>query len=455
MKRGCCAKRCGVMVVDDDPELASILTEVLSRLGHPVFTAMSGPEAIAMLSREPCICVAVVDLVMPVMDGITLLRQIRGSRPDIAVILMSGFGTIESAVQAMRDGAEDYLTKPFEPEAVLRKVGRLLELFELQEKVAELEYLQSSPWNKIVGRSSAIQRVREKGQAASLVQEPVLLVGETGTGKELLARCIHAGSSRSAARLIPVNCGALPRELMESELFGHRKGAFTGAHTDRRGLAAAADGGTLLLDEISEMPKDLQVKLLRLLEEGEVRPLGETQPVSVDVRVISTTNRPLRELRQNCIREDLFFRISAITIEAPPLRERKEDIPWLAEHCLQLLNKKYGRSFSIEPQALGALSEYSFPGNVRELENLIASAMALAPEGRVTLSEDQFRPLFLFGQAETTGRVDGALLSMESLERFAIQQALRVSEGNKSRAAELLGISRDSLYRKLKSYQLE
>jgi len=453
--RGCSAKHCGVLVVDDDVEMASTLSELLGRLGHPVFKAFSGPEAMTVLSREPCICVAVVDLVMPVMDGITLLRQIHKVRPETAVIIMSGFATIESAVQAMRDGAEDYLTKPFEPQAVLRKVGRLLELFELQERIAALETPAEHPWNAVVGRSPAIQRVRERAKAASLVDVPVLIVGETGTGKELLARSIHAASSRSEASFIPINCGALPRDLMESELFGHRKGAFTGAHADRKGLAVAAAGGTLLLDEITEMPRELQVKLLRLLEEGEVRPLGESQAANVDVRVISTSNRPLREIRQEYLREDLFFRISALTIEVPPLRERKEDVPWLAEHCLQQLNAKYSRNFSLEPQALGTLSDYSFPGNVRELENLLASAMALAPEGQTTLGEQQLRPLLMLSQPEQPAAGYNALLSLEDLERFAIQQALRVCEGNKSRAAELLGISRDSLYRKIKLYQLE
>jgi len=455
MTKECSAKRCGLLVVDDDPEMASTLAELLGRLGNPVYTALSGPEALAILAREPCICVVLADLVMPVMDGIALLRQIHSNHPEIAVLLMSGFATIESAVSAMREGAEDYLTKPFEPQAVLRKVGRLLELFDLKERIAVLESPSGSPWDTVVGRSPAMQRVRERAKAASLVEAPALIVGETGTGKELLARCIHSASPRAAAPFIPVNCGALPRDLMESELFGHRKGAFTGAHADRKGLAAAAAGGTLLLDEITEMPKDLQVKLLRLLEDGEVRPLGESQAVNVDVRVISTSNRPLREIRQQYLREDLFFRISAITVEVPPLRERREDIPWLAEHCLRLLNEKYGRTFSLEPRALGVLGDYSFPGNVRELENLLASAMALAPEGEQTLRESQFRSLVALSPPEAPASADASLLSLEELERFAIQQALRVCEGNKSRAAELLGISRDSLYRKLKSYQLE
>lgn len=455
MKRACVAKRCGLVVVDDDPEMATTLAELLKRLGHPVFTAFSGAEALAILSREPCICVAMVDLVMPMMDGITLLRRMQASHPGVAVLVMSGFATIESAVQAMREGAEDFLTKPFEPQAVLRKVGRLLELFELKEKVAELESSLESPWNTVVGHSTAIQRVRERARAASLIDVPVLIVGETGTGKELLARCIHAASPRANAPFVPVNCGALPRDLMESELFGHRKGAFTGAHADRKGLAAAAAGGTLLLDEITEMPKDLQVKLLRLLEEGEVRPLGETQSAHVDVRVISTANRPLQQIRREHLREDLFFRISAITIEMPPLRERKEDIPWLAEHCLGLLNNKYSRSFSLEPQAVSVLCDYAFPGNVRELENLLASAMALAPEGHTTLGERQLRPLLTLAPPSLPTAGDAAMLSLEDLERFAIQQALRVCEGNKSRASELLGISRDSLYRKLKAYRLE
>jgi DNA-binding NtrC family response regulator len=454
MNKQCAVKHCGLLVVDDDPEMASALAKLLGRFGNPVFTAGSGAQALEILDREPCICLAMVDLVMPGMDGLAFLRRVRSIYPELAVFLMSGFATVESAVQAMREGAEDYLTKPFEAEAVLRKVGRLLELFELKEKVAALEIPSETPWDAILGNSAAIRVVRERAKAASQAEVPVLIVGETGTGKELLARCIHAASRRACASFVPVNCGALPRELVESELFGFRRGAFTGAYADTPGVFAAATGGTVFLDEIGEMPREMQVKLLRILQEGELRPVGSPKPVRVDVRVVAASNQPLQALKSEHLREDLYFRIATVVIELPPLRSRHEDILLLTQHLAGVLGRRYGRRILLDRSALDMLIHYPFPGNVRELQNVLESAAALSSEDPQTITGKELQ-LLLDGRPYSSEQTEGAgILSIKQIERSAIEHALAICQGNHTRAAALLGISRDTLYRKLRHFQV-
>ncbi len=516
---------CTVLIVDDDPELLATLGDLLAGQNYRVRMASSGPEALALLRQprsyrgQPAqgalgiarkgslaghsatpdsgtaspVCLALVDLVMPLLDGLTLLGEIRSSHGDIPVVMMTGYGTIETAVEAMKKGAEDFLTKPFDKEAVLKKVARLLELHRLRLQVAELEARNSGAlgpagaFRGIIARSPRMQSVLEKAEAAARSDLPILLLGDTGTGKEMLARAIHAAGGRASGPFIPVNCGALPRDLIESELFGHQRGAFTGALTEQEGLFRAADGGTILLDEIGELPRDAQVKLLRILQEGELRPVGGSHPIQVNVRTISASNRPLAALRQDCLREDLYYRISTITIELPPLRERQEDLPLLAEHFLRRFSEKHGRSTSrgepgrttLDRRGLDLLLSYPFPGNVRELINILESAVATLPPDQHTLSDKDLKPLLRPSSesrvsATATGRgqpvpdslgssqkgepmvaPDASLLSMESVEKFAIQQALHLAGGNKSRAAEILGISRDSLYRKMRQYGLE
>ncbi len=479
---------CTVLVVDDDPELLATLGDLLAGQNYGVRLASSGPEALALLRQQGPVCLALVDLVMPLLDGLTLLGEIRSGHGDIPVVMMTGYGTIETAVEAMKKGAEDFLTKPFDKEAVLKKVARLLELHRLRLQVAELEARDSGAlgpagaFREIIARSPRMQSLLEKAEAAARSDLPILLLGETGTGKEMLARAIHAAGRRASSPFIPVNCGALPRDLIESELFGHQRGAFTGALTEQEGLFRAADGGTILLDEIGELPREAQVKLLRILQEGELRPVGGSHPVQVDVRTISASNRPLASLRQDCLREDLYYRISTITIELPPLRERREDLPLLAEHYLRSFSEKYTRSArrgGLDRRALDLLLSYPFPGNVRELINILESAVATLPPDQRTLSDKDLRPLLRpssesrsaatgvgtalkpTGSPDSAGKgepglvPDTSLLSMESVEKFAIQQALHLAGKNKSRAAEILGISRDSLYRKLRQYGLE
>ena len=448
----------GILVVDDDEVLATSLARILRQRYGCVYSALSGTEAIATLCREKQICVVLVDLMMPVVDGLGVLDYVRQSCPDVSVILMTGFGTIETAVEAIKRGAEDYVTKPFDTETILKKVSRLMELYELKGRLAQLEGEDKteSPFGDIVAGSTVMRAVLGRARVAAQSSAPVLLVGETGTGKEMLARAIHLASPRAVRPFIPVNCAAIPNELVESELFGHRKGSFTGAMADHRGLFQAAHTGTMFLDEIVDLPLGAQSKLLRVLEGGEVRPVGETAALHVDVRVISACNRPLAEIAGCSLREDLFFRISTIVIQVPPLRQRRDDLNLLSEHFLRRFAHRYARNISIDRAALDTLSAYAFPGNVRELAHILESAVAVSTENPQLIRERDISPL-LRAQPSPSSLPSGVIAdcSLESMEKFAIRQALRIADGNKSQAAELLGLSRGSLYRKLREHGLE
>ena len=447
--------RPSILVVDDDSGLASTLQEFLQQEGYSADVALSASEALALQERNPHLALALVDLIMPVTGGLALMEQLHHRDPDLAVVVMTGYGTIETAVEAIKRGAEDYLTKPFDYQAVRKKIGRLMELFELRERVAQLETkLECCPsFENFVYVSPPMQRVMERASAAAATDAPVLLLGETGTGKEMLARAIHASSPRSRRAFAPVNCGALPRELVESELFGFRRGAFTGAYTDAPGLFATATGGTVFLDEIGEMPKDAQVKLLRVLQEGEIRPVGSPRPVQVDVRVISASNRPLPELRAEYLREDLYFRIATVVVELPPLRARLEDVLVLAQHFTGRLARRYSREITLSRSALELLLQHPYPGNVRELENVLESVTALSQDDPQTITDKDLRPLLHERSSPPVSALSEQPLSMERLEHFAIQQALRLCQGNRTQAASMLGISRDTLYRKLRQFR--
>ena len=393
---------------------------------------------------------------MPGTDGLTLTEELRRRNPDISVIIMTGYGTIETAVDAIKRGATDYITKPFDYDAVCKKIAHLTEVIELRERVAQLEKnLERHPsFENVVSLSPAMERVLQRARVSSGTDVPVLLLGETGTGKEMLARAVHAASPRALMPFVAVNCGALPRELAESELFGFRRGAFTGAYADTPGLFSAASGGTIFLDEIGEMPKEIQVKLLRVLQQGELRPVGSTQSVHVDIRVIAATNRSLAELRSGLMREDLYFRIATIVLEVPALRTRPEDILVLGQHFTARLSRRYGREISLARSALELLLPYSFPGNVRELENLLESAAAVSTENPQIVTDKDLRPLLGAGAVAMLGQNAGESLSLEEMERLTVKRALRTSGGNRSKAAALLGISRDTLYRKLRQYEI-
>ncbi len=447
-------RSCGILVVDDDPALAETLRDFLEHEGYAVFLALSGAEALEQQQRNP-ICLALVDLMMPMTDGLALMDEMRHYDPELAVIIMTGYGTIETAVEAMKRGAEDYITKPFERDAVRKKIGRVMELFRLRQRVAQLEAGLNGgrSFEHLVYVSPQMQRVVERARTAAGTDASVLLLGETGTGKEMLARAIHAASRRAAAPFVPVNCGALPHDLIESELFGFRRGAFTGAYNDAPGVFVAANGGTVFLDEIGEMPKEAQVKLLRVLQEGEVRPVGSAKPVKVNVRVISATNRPLQALRAEHLREDLYFRIATVPLEVPPLRARREDVLVLAQYFIQRLASRYDRQITLSRSAMELLLNSQFPGNVRELENVLESVAATSLEDPQVVNDKELKPLLSISEPKPSSLEQP--LAMDELEHLAIERALRVCNGNRTRAAALLGISRDTLYRTMREARTE
>jgi DNA-binding NtrC family response regulator len=442
----------GILVVDDDRDLALTLQDLLGREGYAAQVAFSAEEALRIFDDHPGVGMALIDLMMPGVDGLTLMEELHRRRPELPVMIMTGFGTIENAVEAIKRGAEDYLTKPFDREAVRKKVGRLMEVNDLRRRVAQLEQNlgeRRSAFEAAIYVSRAMQRVVERAQAAAGTDASVLLLGETGTGKEMLARAIHQASRRADSPFMAINCGALPRDLVESELFGVRRGAYTGAYADSPGVFVASCGGTVFLDEIGEMPKDAQVKLLRVLQEGELRPLGSTRTVHVDVRIIAATNRPLQALRAEYLREDLYFRVATVVLEIPPLRERPEDVLVLAQHFAARLSEQYGREIVLSRTAIELLLKYPFPGNVRELQSLLESVTALSRDNPQVITEKDLKPLLRDALAHSLSG-SATPLAIEDLERMAVDRALRVCDGNRTRAARLLGISRDTLYRRLK-----
>ncbi len=447
--------RCSVLIVDDDEELVSAIKELLERKKYEVITAFSGKEAIEKTSALPYICVALLDLVMPAMDGFTLLEKVKEIHPNINTIMITGHGTVPTAVEAIKRGASDFITKPFDKDVLLKKLGVIQRTHELEGKVSELKELLSERYgfDQIISGSRVMRSVFEKATAAARTDASVFIVGETGTGKELLAKTIHLKSERSNRPFIAINCGAIPKELIESELFGYKKGSFTGAIRDHEGLFVAANEGTIFLDEIGEMPKELQVKLLRVLEERKVRPIGHTSETPIDIRVIAASNRSIEELKNTYLREDLFFRLAVVVIELPPLRDRREDIPLLTEYFIKKFNDKYLKSIEgVSEGVLTSLYQYHFPGNIRELENLIEGIVALSPSDKKVITDKDLKAHLIWHETKASNHI---LLSLEELEKYALEQALREAQGNKSKAAEILGISRDTLYRKLKQFGME
>ena len=389
-----------------------------------------------------------------------MLQAVKERHDDLAVLLISAHPTIEHAAESIRRGAEDFVPVPYSKEIVRKEVARILEAAELRDRVENLDRLVATRYGfeRIVSRSTCMRAVFDRANAASRSDTPVLIVGETGTGKELIARAIHANSRRSKRPFVPINCAALPRDLVESELFGHRRGAFSGAFADHAGLFAAAHGGSLFLDEIGELPLDVQAKLLRVLQDGEVRPVGGLESRRVDVRIIAASNRSLAAMRDNRMRQDLFFRLSVLVIEIPPLRERRDDLPLLIAHFLGAMRDRgVHRVEGLDPQALDLLADYAFPGNIRELENMLEGLAVTLPDGRATIRADEVRARLRRRGAPVGDRTSDAThvpLNLNDLEKWAIGEALRQAHGNKSRAAQMLGISRDTLYRKLHELDL-
>lgn len=428
-----------VLVVDDEPSMCRALSAVLERFGLKVSTALDGLQGLTKFRRDVYDLV-IADLKMPGMSGVELLREIKRISPRTPVVLLTAYGTVEGAVEAMKEGAFDFLQKPFSPEVLRDVVSRAL-------RPRDQDLPKSRP---IITQSPLMLEVLDMAREVAKSSAPILITGESGTGKELLARYIHEHSPRSRGPFVAINCAALPEGLLESELFGHERGSFTGAVSQKKGKFELAHGGTILLDEISEMPLALQAKLLRVLQEGEIDRVGGLKPIPVDVRPIATSNQDLSErIRQGKFREDLYFRLNVVHLKLPPLREREEDIPLLAEYFLEKyarLNGKPVKEFS--PEALEKLSRYSWPGNVRQLENVIHRAVLLARSERIT-AEDLILEEEIGAERISTG------LSLREMEKRLIIETLRRVGGNRTRAAKLLGVSVRTIRNKLKEYGID
>ncbi|HEY4485360.1 MAG TPA: sigma-54 dependent transcriptional regulator [Nitrospiria bacterium] len=445
-------KRIGqILVVDDDPEMARLVRDVLTEEGHDVRTAANGSEAMELLSDQTDLMIT--DLRLREMKGLDLMHQARLRQPDLSVIIITAFGTIESAIEAMRLGAYDYIPKPFKMDELAMGVQKALSESALRREVARLrrEVGREYRFDNIIGKSKAMQSIFDLIRRIAGSSTNVLVTGDSGTGKELIARALHYNSPRKDRPFIPVNCAAIPETLLESELFGHVRGAFTDAKGDKAGLFEEADGGSLFLDEISEMPSSIQAKLLRVIQEREIRRVGANRHIKVDVRVIAASNADLtEEVRNHRFRDDLFYRLNVIHIQIPPLRERRDDILPLAGHFLAKFRKESGKNVTgLSDSALSLMLRYDWPGNVRELENAIERAVILC-RGSEIRAED-FPPSLTGGQDDFV-TIDRALeqpLTLDRLVREYIARVLEGTGGNKYRAAQILGIDRKTLYRKL------
>jgi DNA-binding NtrC family response regulator len=447
-----------VLLAGNSCDIETALRDLLSGY-HPVVATGGDSDILAAVRDRSSIRLVVLCERGADLHGLSLLQEIRHVRPEVAVLLVSAHPTVEHATEAIRRGAEDFVPFPYSEEVVLKEVARVLEAAELRDRLDSLDRLVSMRYGfeRVVSQSPRMHAVVDRVQAASRSETPVLILGETGTGKELIARAIHANSSRARRPFVPVNCAALPKDLVESELFGHRRGAFSGAVTDHPGLFMAANGGSLFLDEIGELPLDVQAKLLRVLQDRDVRPVGGLESRHVDVRIIAASNRTLISLRDGGMRSDLYFRLTVVVVEIPPLRERREDLPLLTAHFLRGNRDRGGHAEGIETAALESLTHYSFPGNVRELENLLESLSVTLPADRHMISVADVRA-WLKRRGEVvdhpTVTVSQVPLRLAELEAWAISEAIRRANGNKRLAARILGISRDTLYRKIHELSL-
>jgi DNA-binding NtrC family response regulator len=440
-----------VLVIDDDRDMCEFLSDVLEAEGLSVLFTVDSSEAAKILKREEFDCI-ITDLKMKGLKGFDLLEEARRVESSTPVIIITAFGTIESAIKAMKMGAYDYVTKPFRTDEIVLTVKKALENRMLKKEVVRLKKEMESRYHfhSLIGKSPSMQKIYDLIELIGASSNSVLVTGASGTGKELVAKAIHYSGSRRGGPFIAVNCAAIPEALLESELFGYKRGAFTDAKTDKKGLLFEAKAGTIFLDEVTEMPPVLQAKLLRVIEEKSVRPLGDTNSHPVDVRFISSSNRDINEMiRQGKFREDLYYRLKVIDIELPPLRERREDIPLLVHHFIEAAGADAKKHVSgISEDAMKALMSYGWPGNVRELENVIQRAITLCRH-EVILPEDLPAPIL-----EETGEklIDKALRekrTVDQMEKEYVRKVLVEVGGNKSKAAQILGLDRKTLYRKL------
>jgi DNA-binding NtrC family response regulator len=443
-----------ILVVDDEEYMLKLFRKILAKEGHEVLSADSGVEAVDLV-KEEAFDLMISDLVMPDFDGMDLLKEIKTRYPDMPFIVITAYGTVESAVEAMKTGAFDYLTKPFRKDDILLVVGKALQYCQLRDEVKRLreELKERDGFKEIIGKSKVMQDVFKLVARVADSQATVLIQGESGTGKELIARSIHNLSGRTNKPWIAVDCGVFPENLLQTELFGHVKGAFTGAVTDKKGLFIAADGGTLFLDEIGTISSAMQLNLLRVLQEKEVRPIGSVTSIKGDVRIIAATNINLEEaMHEGGFRKDLYYRLAVVTIDVPPLRERASDIPAIACHFMRKYGLIYNKNLSeITPEAMRAIMENPWPGNIRELENVMERAVLLS---NGPLVDETTLPLSFRYKGLDESRLLKSFKSTSKAisrqaERKAILKALKDSRGNRTRAAQALGISRSSLYNKM------
>ncbi|RME23775.1 MAG: sigma-54-dependent Fis family transcriptional regulator [Candidatus Zixiibacteriota bacterium] len=443
-----------VLVVDDDSLVNEFLTETVTRAGYECAAVTSGEEAVKLL-EERSFDIVLTDLKMNRMDGIALLDHIKRESPDTVVVLMTAYGTIETAVKAMKLGAYDFLLKPVLPDTLEHMLNRISETLALRYENAVMKRDLEHQFQHIIGKSHVMKQVFDLIRSVADARSTVLLTGASGTGKEMVARAIHYTSQRREKPFVSLNCAALPESLVEAELFGYEKGAFTDAKRTHRGRFELADGGTLLLDEISEMPLNLQSKLLRVIQEREFERVGSTTTIKVDVRLIATSNRNLMEfVKQGKFREDLYFRLNVIPIHLPPLNERKEDIPLLVEHFIDKYNAENGKQVKgINQRALKLLMDYRWPGNVRELENLMERAVVTTHNEYLT--EDDFPVELAVGGLSEHEPLLRIPMKLEEGNKYLILKTLEKFNGNKTRAAEALGITARTIRNKLAEYGLK
>jgi len=449
-------KKTSLLLIDDDDSLRRVMEFSLTEAGHRVQTAASGEEGLRLFEKEFFDAV-ITDITMPGMSGMEVLAKVRQRDAHAPVIVITAYGTIESAVEAMKRGAFDYITKPVSRDELRLTVEKAVKMRRLEKENVKLraEVTDRYCFGSIIGSSGKMREVLDLAGRVAASDASLLITGESGTGKELLAKGVHFNSGRAENSFVAVNCAAIPEALIESELFGHVKGSFTGAVRDKEGKFELADGGTLFLDEIGDLRIDLQAKILRALQEREVDRVGGAKPIAVDVRVIAATNKDIeRAVREGAFREDLYYRLNVITLVIPPLRDRKEDIPLLAEHFIKKFNKNAG--VLLEAAALSALMAYGWPGNVRELENVIERASVLRRGALITLEElpEKLKKGGL-GVEDIILNLPEQGISLEDLEKSLIIKALEKHKGNQTRAAEFLGITRPTLIYRMEKFALK
>jgi len=449
-------QRANILVVDDEKDICKALSILLSKEGYAVREAYNGEEALELLAKENFDLV-MTDIKMEKKDGFEVLREAQKISPGTPVIMMTAFASVGSAVEAMRAGAADYITKPFINDEIRLTIRRILESNRLQmENLILRQELSQRPaaFSHIIGSSDAMQKVFVMMEKVIPSKSNILITGESGTGKGLVAQAIHEAGPRKDKPFISINCGAIPENLLESELFGHKKGSFTSAVEDKKGLITMANGGTLFLDEIGELPSALQVKLLHVIQTKELTPVGDTRVITVDIRIIAATNADLTQrVKEGRFREDLYYRLNVIELKMPPLRDRRDDIPVLIKHYLDAFNKEAGKAIKdVDYEAMQSMLAYDWPGNIRELRNTLERAVVLADGEVITIHDltDKFRTLDVEGVSSSSLRQ-----ALDDFERDYVKRSLAESKGNKEATAAKLGIDLATLYRKLKKLKIE